>query len=126
MTLEGQPTEWCVAVVGSRSIKDLCSITTTLEVLHDNYGDRLVLVSGGATGVDTAVEEWAWENEVRCEVIKPDYSTYGRRAPLERNKLIADRCNAMVALWDGKSTGTMHAVACAKERGKPVEVFQRA
>jgi len=37
---------------------------------------------------------------------------------------MVDECNQVLALWDGKSRGTKHAIDCAKRQGKPIKVVR--
>lgn len=43
--------------------------------------------------------------------------------PLERNQLIVDTADFVVAVWDGSSTGTKDAVTRAEQAGTPVCVY---
>lgn len=109
-----------VAVVGSRDYPDLGAVRRYVRTLAPGT----LVVSGGARGVDRTAEEEARACGLPEPVIhKPEWGRYGSlRAPRERNKLIARGCDMMVAFWDGKSTGTQHALECARALGKPVEV----
>ena len=44
-------------------------------------------------------------------------------APLERNKLIVDNCDCLLALWDGASRGTKYTIDLAVRKGKPVKIY---
>lgn len=48
----------------------------------------------------------------------PDYSAYGKAAPLLRNRRIIEECDMVLAFWDLHSPGTKHVVAgcIAKKR----------
>jgi len=109
-----------IAIVGSREYADLWRVPAFVRGLAE--GD--VVISGGAFGVDTLAANVA--RTVGLVVIEclPDYATHGRRAPLVRNKQIAQHCERMVAFWDGESTGTAHAIRCARELGRAVEVVR--
>lgn len=107
-----------VAIVGSRAFADRQAVR---RYVWDLPRDTVV-ISGGAAGVDSVAEKAARDFGLACVVHAPDYDKHGKRAPLVRNKLIAKDCDRMVAFWDGKSTGTAHAINCAKELDKPVEV----
>lgn len=80
------------------------------------------VISGGARGVDSVAAASARAHGLETIEILPDYDRHGRRAPLIRNDLIAERCDHMVAFWDGRSRGTQHAIACAKRIGKSVHI----
>jgi hypothetical protein len=53
-----------------------------------------------------------------------EYDKYGKGAPLERNKLIVDECDCVLAFWDGQSHGTKFTLDYAKEKNKPIKIVQ--
>lgn len=109
-----------IAIIGSRSIQ----LSKDVEDFVRMLDREVVLITGGAEGVDTTVECTARELDIPCVIIRPDYNRYGKRAPLKRNLLIALLCDEMVAFWDGESRGTMQAIGCAERYGKPTIVRQ--
>ena len=82
------------------------------------------VVSGGARGVDTLAAGAAEAAGLVSEVLPPDREKYpGRmiyRAYLERNRAIAEACDVLLAVWDGKSRGTLYTIEYARRQGKPV------
>ena len=108
-----------VAIVGSRSYPDLEAVRRFVRDLPSGT----VVMSGGANGVDHAAETEAARIGFKVVSVRPKYETHGPRAPLIRNAQIAKMCDEMVAFWQGESTGTMHAVSCARRLGKPVRVI---
>ena len=104
-----------IAIVGSRKL--------TVR----NIGDYITvcdeIISGGAVGVDACAAAYAREKGIGLVEILPDYSRYGRAAPIVRNKEIVDRADAVLAFWDGKSKGTASVIQYAKKKGKPCEVI---
>ncbi|MBQ9942055.1 MAG: DUF2493 domain-containing protein [Christensenellaceae bacterium] len=78
------------------------------------------IVSGGARGIDTQAARWADAHGIKKTIFRPDYDTHGRRAPLVRNQQIAEYADVMLAFWDGRSSGTAHAISCARRLGKKV------
>ena len=103
-----------IAVVGSRSIKSI----DLDQYLADEHPSEII--SGGAIGIDTLAAQWAKERGIPTTVFLPDYRRYGSRAPLVRNEQIVKAADKVIALWDGKSTGTMHTVKTARQNDKPV------
>lgn len=106
-----------VAVIGSRSIS---------RVKLEDYlpSDTDEIVSGGARGVDTCAREYALSHGLKLTEFEPDYTRYGRAAPLRRNDLIVEYADAVLAFWDGRSTGTQYVVRKCRETGTPVRVFK--
>jgi orotate phosphoribosyltransferase len=109
-----------VAVVGSRGWGDLDRIVYEM-IDAKALGDSVI--SGGATGADTMVAATCRKLGVPFREIRPDYEQHGRRAPLVRNQEIAKACDRMIAFWDGKSTGTAHAIGCARRLLKNVKII---
>ncbi len=107
-----------VAIVGSRGWQNVAAIRSFVASLPD----ATVVISGGALGVDSIAEQAARSRGLAVIVHFPDYARFGGKAPLERNKLIVADADRVVAFWDGRSTGTAHAIGLATKAGKPVEV----
>lgn len=105
-----------IAVVGSRGISSI-----DFALVGAKSGD--IIVSGGAKGVDSLAESAARSCGLAVEVIKPNYTKYGRIAPHMRNREIVKLCDRLVAFWDGKSRGTMETVDYARRASKPVSVL---
>lgn len=109
-----------VIVCGSRKWRDRGRIVSRLADLPADT----TIVHGGAPGADQIAHQEAQKLGLLVEVHIPDYDTYSPKfAPLQRNAAMAllgaDLC---IAFWDGRSTGTSHMVAQARERGIPVEI----
>jgi YspA, cpYpsA-related SLOG family len=108
-----------VAIVGSRGFANLRQVREYVRSLAPD----VIVVSGGARGVDAIAEEEAGKLGLTLESYRPDYAKHGKRAPLERNVTIAEKCDRMVAFHDGNSRGTAHAIECARVLNRPVEVI---
>ena len=110
-----------IAVVGSRGYADLESVRQFVREQERST----VIVSGGATGVDTAAVDEAKRLRMPYEVHLPDWTKHGRAAGVIRNRVIVEASDEVVAFWDGKSRGTLHSINIAKELGKPLRVVPR-
>ena len=108
-----------VAVIGSRLAPDNAS----LLILRELPAHVSEIVSGGATGIDTAAEEVARSLSVPIRVFLPDYERYGKKAPLMRNLQIVEYADEVLAFWNGESRGTRHVIASCIQAGKPVRVI---
>lgn len=104
-------------IVGSRSITDF-----DLSTYVDDSVD--LIISGGAGGVDTLAEKYADKKGISKLILKPDYKRYGKAAPIIRNKLMVDICDALIVVWDGKSKGTKHTIDYAEKIMKPITVLR--
>jgi predicted Rossmann fold nucleotide-binding protein DprA/Smf involved in DNA uptake len=108
-----------IAVVGSRTYPNLAEVRQFVWEQDRNT----VIVSGGASGVDSAAIHEARRLGMEYEVHLPDWNVHGRSAGIIRNRAIVDSANGVVAFWDGKSRGTKFTIDYARERGKLLRVF---
>lgn len=106
-----------VIVAGSRSVHDYAEVAIGV----DESGFKVTeVVSGTAAGVDRLGESWADENDVPVKKFPADWSKWGKGAGHRRNSEMADYADALVAIWDGISTGTENMVKQMRFRNKPV------
>lgn len=82
------------------------------------------IVSGGAVGVDTCAREYALSMHLKLKEFLPDYSKYGRAAPLRRNIEIIEYADLVLAFWDGRSRGTAYVIRECDKRGKECRVHR--
>lgn len=106
-----------IAIIGSRTCPEI-NIASYIEAKPES------IISGGAKGADTYARKYAIENGITLIEYLPDYKTYGRIAPIIRNRQIIDACDSVLAFWDGKSHGTKQAIDYAKSQGKAVRIIE--
>ena len=104
-----------LAIIGSRGL------------WVENLGDYLPpgvteIVSGGAKGIDTCAREYARGHGLKLTEFLPDYSRYGRGAPLKRNLEIIAYADQVLAFWDGNSSGTKYVIDQCNKHKKKVTV----
>lgn len=105
-----------IAVIGSRN-------------LHiENLGiylpqDCTEIVSGGAKGVDQSAAEFARIHGIKLSEFLPQYSIYGKGAPIVRNKQIVDYADLVLAFWDGRSAGTRSVIKYCEKIGKECKII---
>jgi hypothetical protein len=78
------------------------------------------VVSGNAKGVDTSGEYFAFNYNVPMEVFPAEWDKHGRSAGPIRNKQMADYADALVLIWDGRSTGSANMKSTMLALDKPV------
>ena len=100
-----------VIIAGSREITDFKVIQ---EAVEKSTFKPTEIVSGGARGVDTLGEEWAYVHKVPIKKFLAQWNKYGRSAGFKRNVEMAEYADALIAVWDGKSKGTKHMIDQAK------------
>ena len=111
-----------IAIVGSRDFKRL----DLVRAFVDSLPLDVVVVSGGARGVDRAAELRAAVRGIEVQswpVTDEEWRSLGRRAGPMRNREIIKDCDEVVAFWDGESRGTEGTINLAVAYGKPVRVF---
>lgn len=112
-----------VLITGSRDWAAHAVAEQVIARLLARYGPNLILVHGGAKGVDLAFELAAKEHDLATEVHEANWTKHGRRAgPLRNEAMVnlgADLCIAVHRdLWGSK--GTAGCVRLALAAGIPV------
>jgi hypothetical protein len=73
------------------------------------------------TAADRAALERGWAYAVERTVSDPG-SVRGDAAYAERNRLLAERCDLLIAMWTGlDGGGTAETIALARDLGRPIE-----
>ncbi len=100
-------------VVGSRSIKEY-------DLEKHVTKETTMIISGGAGGIDTLAEEYADKKRLSKLILRPQYSLYGRSAPLKRNEKMVELCDMALIIWDGCSKGTRYTINYANKIGRKI------
>jgi hypothetical protein len=104
-----------VAVIGSRSITNLCLEKELSEIIPEHTVKNCVFVSGGAKGVDTLIKQYCKDYGFTLYEFKP-INPKDRLSYLFRNVEILTFADKIIAFWDGKSKGTKFVIDYAKAR----------
>lgn len=109
-----------VGVIGTRTFSNYKLMEDKL-----NYAPFSIdkIISGGAKGADALSIKYAKSYDIEWEEFLPNHKKY-KHAYHHRNRLIVEASDAIVAFWDGRSTGTAYTMGYAKKLGKPVYVFR--
>ena len=115
-------------VVGSRTFSDDREMERKLDQILRNKAPHVVIVSGGARGADQCAERYAKRRGYQV-IVFPAKWEQGKSAGYIRNKemhafLSKQKERGVVAFWDGKSKGTQHSFALAKQFGNPLRVIR--
>jgi|SRR6187402_80023 len=114
-----------VAVVGSRSITDEAYVFSVLNFYLCRLLEEgeVIIVSGGAVGIDKIAEKFAEEKGLKTEIYLPDYKAYsGKVAPIKRNQQIVDASDYLIAITTG-SNGTASTIKMAEKKGIPIKII---
>jgi hypothetical protein len=91
--------------------------------------EDVVLITGGAVGVDEAVELYCLRRGIKNLIVHPrwlelEHKVNGKNpAGVIRNQYMIDLASEFFAFWDGSSPGTKDAIRRAKEKGIVQEIF---
>lgn len=103
-----------VIIAGSREITDYGEVC---EAIRNSHFIITEIISGGARGVDSLAITYAKNNNIPLVVYNAEWDLYGKAAGHIRNKLMADKADALIALWDGHSRGTKNMITQAYGKG---------
>ena len=108
-----------VIIAGGRNIIEYSLL---LDAVENAKFEITEIVSGGARGVDEMAMNYATLNDIKFTEFKADWDKNGLAAGPIRNRLMADYADALIAIWDGSSSGTKNMINEATKRGLKVHV----
>lgn len=112
-------------IAGSRGILDLATVSAACEMAELVAGiTPTVVFSGAAKGVDTLGEEWALARGIPIQRFPAPWGRLPKSAGKLRNVQMGKGADALIAVWDGQSTGTAHMISIMRRHGKPVWVHE--
>ena len=120
------------AVIGGRDFDNYELLKSTL----DKYDDIEYIVSGRAKGADQLGELYAKENDIPTIIHKANwkdmsepcitkyngFGVYNALAGFNRNTLIIEDCDIIIAFWNG-SKGTKDSINKAKKMNKEIIII---
>lgn len=111
-----------VIIAGTRDFNNYPLLCEYADYKLSKVNEEIEIVSGHARGADMLVERYAQERCYKLTVFPAEWEKYGKSAGPRRNKEMAKYANALIALWDGKSKGTLNMIETAEEKGLKVGV----
>lgn len=113
-----------IVVAGSRAITDDYVVREAIREAPFTFRN-VEVVTGGAEGVDSAAKQLASERmQLDYREFEPEWDEHGRAAGPIRNQEMAQYADALVAVWDGESSGTRNMIENALGHGLDVYVRQ--
>jgi len=109
-----------IAIVGSRKFPNQQQVIDYVNQLPLD----VMVVSGGAAGVDRWAVAAANQRGIDTKIYLPDWEKEGKQAGLNRNTTIVNDCDELVAFWDGASNGTRDSIDKARAAGKQVVIIK--
>jgi len=120
-----------IAIIGSRDLKDewvLPKLNFLMEYYYKYYKYKeikeLLIISGGAKGVDTCVKNYCDSWKIPLKIIRP-INPSNKLDYLFRNVEIITLADKIIVLWDKKSKGSKFVIDYAKARNKDVEIITK-
>lgn len=98
-----------IIIAGGRDFKDykqLCSICNDILPQFENVS----LISGTARGADRLGERYAKEHGYKVKKFPADWTAFGNRAGIIRNRQMAEYADGLIAFHDHKSKGTKNMI----------------
>jgi hypothetical protein len=100
-----------LAVIGNKEFDDYGFLKTKLETLPEID----LIVSGGASGVDTLARQFAQEYGIPFLEFAPDYAQDGSLAKIKRNRRIIEHCDKVIAFTDDSCASTKYTIHYAQK-----------
>ena len=115
-----------VGIVGSRSITDEEYVFYVLNFyLRRLLAEKeVIIVSGGAVGIDKIAEKFAEQKGIETEIYEPEYDKFPPKvAPIKRNQTIVDNSDYLIAITTG-SSGTASTIKMAEKKNIPIKIVK--
>lgn len=85
---------------------------------------NIVIVHGGATGIDSMADQYAKDNRLNYKVYLPQYNNYVPRvAPIIRNIEMAKDCHYGIIFSGLKTRGTKNMIENLQKEKKPHTIY---
>jgi len=110
-----------LTIAGNREFRDYELVKEA--VAWSGYDIPDEIVSGSAQGVDRLGERFANDMGLDSTQFEADWDEHGKAAGPKRSKEMAEYSDAMLAIWDGRSSRTRSMIQEAYEVGIPVEIY---
>lgn len=111
-----------VIIAGSR--KAVIPMARLMEIIELAGMPITEVVSGHSGNIDLLGEQWARGLNLPITLFKAAWNQYGSSAGPRRNRQMAEYAEGLIAIWDGKSRGTLNMIKEMTKREKTVYVIQ--
>ena len=109
-----------VIIAGGR---DFTNWGTFFQVINKWEFMITEVVCGDARGADTFGSTWAENHNIPIKHFPADWERYGKSAGYIRNAEMGEYGDALIAFWNGHSTGTKHMIKTMQFAKKPYWVY---
>lgn len=115
---------YCVLVTGGRDYADSVKVYSYLDTILFMCGGDIMLIHGGARGLDTIADEWAKAREQISVRIPAQWSKYGRSAGMKRNAEMAALSQARIVAGFRGGRGTLGMLSLVPQMDpKPILIL---
>lgn len=111
-----------VIIAGSREFSDYDLLCEKCDKIFSRRKPTAILC-GEARGADLLGKRYAKEHDIHVESYPAHWDKYGKAAGMMRNKQMLADADALVAFWDGQSSGTKNMLDIAANKGIPVRLI---
>ena len=121
-----------VIVCGTRKAYEdpaLIHLCTALRELNEINPIARVLHGDCPNSPDQWAKAWCEENHIYCEGFPAEWEAFGKAAGNMRNEMMAKYAKSLpgpaycIAVWDGKSPGTLNMIKNSVKSGFGVEII---
>lgn len=111
-------------IAGSRDIVQMKYVEAAILNASLTGFDISEIVSGTARGVDRLGENYGKRNNIPIKRFPADWNKYGKKAGYIRNEVMALYADALISVWDGKSSGSKDMIERAEKHGLKLFVYK--
>lgn len=108
-------------IAGGREFTDRVFFIESIKTIDFKITE---VVCGMARGADTLGEKWAIANKIPVKYFPADWNKFKNAAGPIRNTEMAKYCDAVIAFWDGNSSGTRNMISLAEKYNRKLVVFR--
>jgi hypothetical protein len=103
-------------IAGSRTINlSEEQVSQYVKEWEEKHGHTVTtIVTGMASGVDSAAYYWARNKGKIIDAHPADWQTYGKSAGIRRNRVMAENADGLLLVWDGTSKGSANMLRNAR------------
>lgn len=106
--------KYTIMVSGCRGYTRYYPFAKRMDALIKRFPkDEVLIIEGGARGVDYLAFLYALRRGIKCLTFNPDWDNLGPSAGFIRNAEMLEIATHCATFWDGKSKGTGHVVGDA-------------
>lgn len=111
-----------LGIVGYRNYNDYENFCIEVNKYLNGVKPEMI-ISGGATGVDTMAQRYAQEYNIKMEIYLAEWNKYGKKAGPLRNSQIIKYSTDILAFVSKKSIGTIDTINKAIKENKKIKII---